>query len=118
MVKEGYRGVEYYKGPDLAKGYMLDKAKEVYEELTIGHTIENINEAIELYNIIKYVKDDTFLLYLGEDKEEWLKEKDGIAKSLVGKYINHHSDILAEYEEVDFEYKECFWEIIKKKEVE
>ncbi|MEH7054102.1 hypothetical protein [Bacillus velezensis] len=117
MVKEGYRGVEYYKGPDLAKGYMLDKAKEVYEELTIGHTIENINEAIELYNIIKYVKDDTFLLYLGEDKEEWLKEKDGIAKSLVGKYINHHSDILAEYEEVDFEYKECFWEIIEKRKL-
>lgn len=96
---------------------MLDKAKEVYEELTIGHTIENINEAIELYNIIKYVKDDTFLLYLGEDKEEWLKEKDGIAKSLVGKYINHHSDILAEYEEVDFEYKECFWEIIEKRKL-
>lgn len=116
MVKEGYRGVEYYKGPDLAKGYMLDKAKEVYEELAIGHTIENINEAIELYNIIKYVKDDTFLLYLGEE-EEWLKEKDGIAKSLVGKYINHHSDILAEYEEVDFEYKECFWEIIEKRKL-
>lgn len=114
MVKEGYRGVEYYKGPDLEKGYMLDKAKEVYEELAIGHTIENINEAIELYNIIKYVKDDTFLLYLGEDKEEWLKEKDGIAKSLVGKYINHHSDILAEYDEVDFGYKEFFWEIIEK----
>ncbi|AMQ75626.1 MULTISPECIES: hypothetical protein [Bacillus amyloliquefaciens group] len=117
MVKEGYRGVEYYKGPDLAKGYMLDKAKEVYEELVIGHTIENINEAIELYNIIKYVKDDTFLLYLGEDKEEWLKEKNGIANSLVGKYINQHSDILAEYEEVDFEYKESFWEIIEKRKL-
>ncbi|MBZ5517920.1 hypothetical protein [Bacillus sp. KS1] len=117
MVKEGYRGVEYYKGPDLAKGYMLDKAKEVYEELVIGHTIENINEAIELYNIIKYVKDDTFLLYLGEDKEEWLKEKNVIANSLVGKYINQHSDILAEYEEVDFEYKESFWEIIEKRKL-
>lgn len=117
MVKEGYRGVEYYKGPDLAKGYMLDKAKEVYEELAIGHVIENINEAIELYNIIKYVKDDTFLLYLGEDKEEWIKEKSSIANSLVGKYINQHSDILAEYEEVDFRYKESFWEIVEKRKL-
>ncbi|MEC1258912.1 hypothetical protein P9D34_00350 [Bacillus swezeyi] len=117
MVKKRYRGVEYYKGPDLAKGYMLDKAKEVYEELAIGLAIENINDALELYNIIKYVKDDTFLLYLGEDKEEWIKEKNGIADSLVGKYINQHSDILAEYEEVDFRYKESFWEIIEKRKL-
>ncbi|WP_163114570.1 hypothetical protein [Bacillus safensis] len=117
MVKEGYRGVEYYKGPDLAKGYMLDKAKEVYEELAIEHVIENINEAIELYNIIKYVKDETFLLYLGEDKEEWIKVKSSIANSLVGKYINQHSDILAEYEEVDFRYKESFWEIVEKRKL-
>lgn len=117
MVKKRYRGVEYYKGPDLAKGYMLDKAKEVYEELAIGLAIENINDALELYNIIKYVKDDTFLLYLGEDKEEWIKEKNGIADSLVGKYINQHSDILAEYEEVDFRYKESFWEIIENRKL-
>ncbi len=78
MVKQRYRGVEYYKGPDLAKGYMLEKAKEVYKELKIDHVIENINEALELYNIIKYVKDDTFLLYIGEDKEEWLKEKNNV----------------------------------------
>ena len=70
MVKERYRGVEYYKGPDLAKGHMLNQAKEIYEELAIDHSIVNVNEALELYNIIKYVKDGTFLLYLGEDKEE------------------------------------------------
>lgn len=112
MVKQRYRGVEYYKGPDLAKGYMLEKAKEVYKELKIDHVIENINEALELYNIIKYVKDDTFLLYIGEDKEEWLKEKNNVANSSLGEYINQHSDILVEYEEVDFRYKESFWEII------
>ncbi|MEH7131113.1 hypothetical protein V7103_23255 [Neobacillus drentensis] len=117
MVKERYIGVEYYKGPDLAKGYMLDKAKEVYEGLAIGHAIENINEAIELYNINKYVKDDTFLFYLGGDKEEWLKEKNDIGNSSVGKYINQHSDILAEYEEVDFRYKESFWEIVEKRKL-
>lgn len=117
MVQERYRGVEYYGGPDLAKGYMLNLAKEVYEELVTGYTIENINEALELYNIIKYVKDGTFLLYLGEDKEEWLKEKNGVANSLVGKYINQHPDILAEYEDVDFRYKESFWEIVEKRKL-
>jgi hypothetical protein len=35
MTKERYRGVDYYEGADLAKGYMLNKAKEVYEELSI-----------------------------------------------------------------------------------
>ena len=117
MVKERYRGVEYYKGPDLAKGHMLNQAKEIYEELAIDHSIVNVNEALELYNIIKYVKDGTFLLYLGEDKEEWLKEKNGIANSSVGKYINQHSDILAVYEEVDFRYKESFWEIIEERKL-
>lgn len=108
MVKERYKWVEYYKGTDLAKGYMLDKAKEVYDELQLGHSIDNINEALQLYNIMKYENDGTFLLYLGEHKIEWLKEKNIIAKSLVGKYINCHSDILAEYQDVDFIYKESF----------
>lgn len=117
MVKERYKGFEYYKGTDLAKGYMLDKAKEVYDELQLGHPIDNINEALQLYNIMKYENDGTFLLYLGENKIEWLKEKNFIAKSLVGKYINRHSDILAEYQDVDFIYKESFWEIVEKRKL-
>ncbi|WP_394171882.1 hypothetical protein [Guptibacillus hwajinpoensis] len=117
MVKERYRGVEYYGEPDLAKGYMLDKAKKVYDELVTGHTIENINEALEIYNITKYVKDGTFLLYLGKDKEGWLKARNDVANSSVGKYINQHSDILAEYKEVDFKYEESFWEIVEKRKL-
>lgn len=117
MVKERDNGVKYYKGTDFAKGYMLDKAKEVYDELQLGHSIDNINEALQLYNIMKYANDGTFLLYLGEDKIEWLKEKNAIAKSLVGKYINRHSDILAEYQGVDFIYKESFWEIVEKRKL-
>lgn len=117
MVKERYKGVEYYRGPNSSKGYMLDKAKEVYDELQLGHSIDNINEALQLYNIIKYNNDGTFLVYLGEDKIEWLKEKNGIASSLVGKYINQHSDILDEYKDVDLRYKESFWEIIKKNKI-
>ena len=96
---------------------MLDKAKEVYDELQLGHPIDNINEALQLYNIMKYENDGTFLLYLGENKIEWLKEKNFIAKSLVGKYINRHSDILAEYQDVDFIYKESFWEIVEKRKL-
>lgn len=117
MVKERYKGVEYYKGTNLEKAYMLDKAKEVYDELQLGNSIDNINEALQLYNIMKYENDGTFLLYLGEDKIEWLKEKNSIAKSLVGKYINCHSDILAEYQDVDFIYKESFWEIVEKRKL-
>ncbi|MDM8102782.1 hypothetical protein [Oceanobacillus oncorhynchi] len=117
MEKERYRGVEYYKGPDLAKGYMLDKAKKFYEGLMTSHTIENINEALEIYNIIKYEKDGSLLLYLGEDKEEWLKEKNGVANSLIGKYINQHSDILNDYEKVNFRYRKAFWEIVEKRKL-
>lgn len=117
MVKERYKGVEYYKGTNLEKAYMLDKAKEVYDELQLGNSIDNINEALQLYNIMKYENDGTFLLYLGEDKIEWLKEKNSIAKSLVGKYINCHSDILVEYQDVDFIYKESFWKIVEKRKL-
>lgn len=117
MTTERHKGVVYYEGADLAKGYMLNKAKEVYEELSRGHTIKNINEALELYIINNYVEDNTFQLYLGKDKEEWLNEKNRIANSLLGKYINQHSDILAEYEDVDFKYKYYFWEIIEKRKL-
>lgn len=117
MTTERYKGVVYYEGADLAKGYMLSKAKEVYENLSIDYTIKNINEALELYIINMYVEDNTFQLYLGEDKERWLKEKNRIANSSVGKYINQHSDILAEYEDVNFNYKYYFWEIIEKRKL-
>lgn len=117
MVKSKNRGIEYYEGKDLAKGYMLEMAKEVYEQLTTDHSIKNINEALELYNIDKYVKDNMFLQYLGKDKEKWLYEKNNQANSSLGIYINQHPDILNEYEEVDFQYKKSFWEIIAKRKL-
>ncbi|KYG60166.1 hypothetical protein H1Q58_16105 [Planococcus maritimus] len=117
MTKERYKGVVYYEEADLAKGYMLNKAREVYENLSLGHTIKSINEALELYSINKYVEDNTFLLYLGKDKERWLKEKNRIANSSLGKYINQHSDILAEYGDIEFKYKYYFWEIIEKRKL-
>lgn len=118
MTTERHKGVVYYEGADLEKGYMLNKANEVYENLSLGHIIKNINEALELYIINKYVEDNTFLLYLGEDKEGWLKEKNRIANSSIGKYINQHPDILIEYEDVDFKYKYYFWEIIENRKLD
>ncbi|MCT4662018.1 MAG: hypothetical protein N4A40_09180 [Tissierellales bacterium] len=112
MKKESYRCVEYYEGADMAKGYMLKKSKEVYERLDSNYLVDNINEAIELYTIDKYVKDGLLLQYLGLDNEEWLKEKNGIAKASVGRYIGSHQNILAEYEKLDFGGKETFWKII------
>ncbi|WP_271853138.1 hypothetical protein [Planococcus maritimus] len=117
MTKERYKGAVYYEEADLAKGYMLNKAREVYENLSLGHTIKSINEALELYSINKYVEDNMFLLYLGKDKERWLKEKNRIANSSLGKYINQHSDILVEYGDIEFKYKYYFWEIIEKRKL-
>lgn len=112
MGKERYKGVEYFDGPDLAKGYMLEKAKDIYEGLEDNHIINNINEALELYTMDKYVKDGLFLQYLGVDKEEWLQRKNKIANASVGKYVGSHQDILAEYNDVDFRYKEIYWGIV------
>lgn len=112
MEKKRYMGVEYYEGLDMAKGHMLSKAKEVYESLQSNHTIGSMNEAVELYNINKYVKDGKFLLYLGNDKEDWLSEKNKIANTSVGRYIASHQDILSEYKSLDFRSKNVFWEVV------
>lgn len=112
MSKERYNGVDYYDDADLAKGHMLKKAEEIYELLEEKHIVNNINEALELYTIDKYVKDRSFLLYLGEDKAAWLNEKRKIARSSVGRYINSNKNLLKEYNIVDYMYRKTFWEIV------
>ncbi len=112
MVKEKYKGVEYNEGPDMAKGYMLGKAKEIYEELNSDYLVDSLNEAIELYTIDKYVKDGLFLQYVGEDKEDWLREKNRIANKSFGRYIGSHLAILSEYKNLNFRNREMFWEVV------
>lgn len=80
---------------------MLNKTVGVYKNLSASYMINDINKALELYIINMNVQDNTLLIYLGEDKEEWLGERNKIANSCLGKYSNQHSDILADYKDVD-----------------
>ncbi len=51
----------------------------------------------------KYVKDGLFLQYVGEDKEDWLREKNRIANKSFGRYIGSHLAILSEYKNLKFQ---------------
>ena len=117
MEQAKFRGVEYFKGADLAKGYMLNKSKEVYEILDLDTEINNINEVMELYNINKYVEDGMLLRFLGEEKQKWLIEKNRIANKITGEYINQHTNLLDGYKEIYFRYLDTFWEIINKRKL-
>ncbi|WP_427071391.1 hypothetical protein [Lysinibacillus fusiformis] len=117
MEKDKFRGVEYFKGADLAKGHMLNKSKEVYEKLDLDTEIHNINEVMELYNINKYVEDGMLLRFLGEEKKKWLIEKNRIANKITGEYINQRTNLLDEYKEIYFRYLDTFWEIINKRKL-
>lgn len=51
--------IKYYKPGDLARGYMKQEILSFLENLNENTTFNNINETLEAYNVIRYLKDDS-----------------------------------------------------------
>ncbi len=101
----------YYKQNDLSYNWQLDCARKF---LNKEFSINNINDAIEFYNINKYYKDERFASVWTEEFIDNINLK--ISKFQKEFYIFFNaldnSEIQSNYSNIDYyDYYDSFWEI-------
>lgn len=109
--------VKFYSPNDLTCGWNLRKSERLINEYETGIKVAtDINDMIELYNIKKYFDKK---IYLTDWTPEIINRFETIISKLFGivarfvKTINDET-IMGNYDEVIFNYRLNFWELIEK----
>jgi hypothetical protein len=107
--------VKFFSTSDLSCGYYLSKAENIINEYEAEKEIQDINDIIELYNIMKFFD---YKIHLVDWTSEDINHYDEIVKSFISKIAKFFKSITNEnfislYKEVDIDYKDNFWELIE-----
>jgi len=75
-----------------------------------------INEVIEFYNVTIYINNNLFLTKWSKEEVKLIKDSNKQFKTLVNKYFSSisGSDLGQTYENIDWNYKDNYWEINEK----
>lgn len=104
--------VKYYESNDYAFGLNLDKISSLdipsYTELSV-------NDAIEFYEIKKYFSHGVRSRDWTDDEYEKYREKSKILAGFTTRFFSSLTDdtVVQTCEEVDFGYREVFWELFE-----
>lgn len=85
--------VKYYSNDDMSIGFYLDRLKTVVDSVSPAkQSIDDINDALELVNIIQFIDNELFSTKWTKKFINELKSKNASLKSLVGKYFSKLSN--------------------------
>lgn len=108
--------VKFYSTNDIMYGFYLRNSERLIKEYEAGKEPQSINDMIEIYNIKKYLDNK---IYPSEWSSDTKKHYESIIRKIfgvVGRFFSLISDdtFQKQYDEVDREYKNDFWELIEK----
>lgn len=112
--------VKYYSSNDLSYGNNLGKCITLVDQYDAGLIeLKNINDIIEFYNVKKYIENKIHLIEWTPEIIERLETSVSKYFGTVAKFIKSIDDnsLLSIYSEVEFNYKDDFWELIDKLKV-
>lgn len=108
--------VEYYGKTDMVYGYMFNKSVNIMKTFDKEKKY-SINDILELYNVLKHLKDYVDEPRLSAEFKEVVNH-DNIRSlnAVIGKFFStikddNFSDTISH---VDFRYRDCIWELIEK----
>ncbi len=108
--------LKFYSLNDMSIGYNLNKLVEIVSNFEDTKQDYTINEIIEFYNITIFIDNNLFLTKWSEEEVTLIKDSNKQFKTIVNKYFSSipGSDLGQIYENIDWNYKDNFWEIIEK----
>lgn len=80
--------VKYYSNSDMSVGFYLDRLKDVIDAIDNNSNLTDINDALELVNIVKFIDNGIYSTKWKKSYVNGLSAKSKILKSLVGKYFS------------------------------
>lgn len=112
--------VKYYSSNDLMYGDNLGKCIALIDDYDTGSKeAKDINDFIELYNVKKYLDNKIYLVEWTPEIIERLQMSVNNYFGTVAKFIKSidSNSLLSIYSEVEFNYKNDFWELFDKLKV-
>jgi len=115
-LRPDYDGIKYYGKNDMSIGWALEDSEEKLQAFSSESTVENVNEAIELFNIAQLLDTEVRLRKWDEDTYNEYKAKSPLLMKLCAKFFSKiNNDSFMEIEEcVCISYLEDFWTLVEK----
>lgn len=115
-MRPDYDGIKYYGKNDMSIGWALEDSEEKLQVFSSESTVENVNEAIELFNIAQLLDTEVRLRKWDEDTYNEYKAKSPLLMKLCAKFFSKiNNDSFMEIEEcVCISYLEDFWTLVEK----
>ena len=115
-LRPDYQGIKYYGKNDMSIGWGLEDSEEKLQAFSSESTVENVNEAIELFNIAQLLDTEVRLRKWDEDTYNGYKAKSPLVMTICAKFFSKiNDDSFIEIEEsVCILYLEDFWTLVEK----
>ena len=115
-LRPDYQGIKYYGKNDMSIGWGLEDSEEKLQAFSSESTVENVNEAIELFNIAQLLDTEVRLRKWDEDTYNGYKAKSPLVMKICAKFFSKiNDDSFIEIEEsVCILYLEDFWTLVEK----
>lgn len=108
-MRPNYNGVKYYGAEDMSLGCVWSRAKNILDSENGRFKCENINEAIELYNVARIIAESNMANVNISQYKSKIKEINAVVYRYFGK-INDGT-IIEMYRNVCAEYIDDFWKL-------
>ena len=115
-MRPDYDGIKFYGKNDMSIGWELERSEEKLQGISPESKVEDVNEAIELFNIAQLLDTGVCLRKWDENTYNAYKRKTPLLMKLCAMFfseINNGNFIQIE-EGVSVSYREDFWMLIEK----
>lgn len=109
--------IKYYSINDITCSENLMNLEKILREYEAGREVQSINDAIELYNINKFIKNKIYLKVWKDEDVLFLESECKRCFGVAAKFFNTkitREDITKLFQEVERCYKSDFWEMIER----
>ena len=115
-MRPDYDGIKYYGKNDMSIGWELEDSEEKLQGFSSESKVENVNEAIELFNIAQLLDTEVRLRKWDENTYNRYNAKSPLLMKLCAKFFREISsgNFIQIEEGVCISYLEDFWRLIEK----
>lgn len=111
---ENYEGVKFYSASDMSVGYNLKKCDHILRSFE-QFIPRKINDILELYNVIKHLDLELYLVSWTQQDVADFKIKTRKIREIIGRFFSQvsESNMFEYYSETHTMYKRDFWELFE-----